>query len=101
MPHEIIGSLLHRIAPKFKRTLTRKLTIPATTTLASHGGELRDGARTVPYISSLTVVGRNSAFHLMDHTQMEELGGVEFRALNALLWIIPAVGLSLSGAQLF
>ena len=49
------------------------------------------GVKTVPYISFDAVVGRNSAFPYLTNTQIEELGGVEYRALNALLWIVAAV----------
>ncbi|KAH8828423.1 cation transport protein-domain-containing protein [Flagelloscypha sp. PMI_526] len=82
MPHEIIGSIVGYIFP---------VTIPQTTTITSlHGDSTTvDGVRPVPYISFPAIVGRNSTFHLMDSEQLEELGGVEYRALNALLWIIP------------
>lgn len=30
-------------------------------------------------------------FHLLTEEQLEELGGVEYRALTALLWIIAFV----------
>ena len=49
------------------------------------------GARPVSYISFEAVVGRNSAFHQLTHDQLEELGGVEYRGLTALLWIVGAV----------
>jgi hypothetical protein len=52
-----------------------------------------DGSKVVPYISFDAVVGRNSTFHLLTNEQLEELGGVEYRALNALLFIVGGVGL--------
>ena len=50
-------------------------------------------ARAVPYVSFDAVVGHNSSFEDLTKEQLEELGGVEFRALNALLWIVGTVGL--------
>jgi hypothetical protein len=48
-------------------------------------------ARAVPYVSFDAVVGHNSSFVSLTEEQLEELGGVEFRALNALLWIVGIV----------
>ncbi len=45
----------------------------------------------VSYVSFPPIVGRNSMFHLLTEEQLEELGGVEYRALTALLWIIAFV----------
>ncbi|KAL0950517.1 hypothetical protein HGRIS_007326 [Hohenbuehelia grisea] len=42
----------------------------------------------VSYVSFPPIVGRNSMFHLLTEEQLEELGGVEYRALTALLWIV-------------
>lgn len=50
-------------------------------------------ARAVPYVSFDAVVGPNSTFDELTEEQLEELGGVEFRALNALLWIVGIVRL--------
>ncbi|KAK0226367.1 cation transport protein-domain-containing protein [Armillaria fumosa] len=88
MPHEIIGSLIAWFFPKFKRKLTRTVTEPASTTIASHRGTTLTSARTVPYISFDAVVGHNSSFPYLTSNQLEELGGVEYRALTALLWIV-------------
>ncbi|KAK7472408.1 hypothetical protein VKT23_000522 [Stygiomarasmius scandens] len=90
MPHEIIHSIFRRFFPKLKRELSRTATIPRTTTIVSQHGDTipPPGAKVVPYISFDAVVGRNSTFPELDDTQMEELGGVEYRALNALLWIV-------------
>lgn len=95
MPHKILGSIFSRLFPKLERKLTRSLTYPATTTIASqHRGTVNaDGSKVVPYISFDAVVGRNSTFHLLTNEQLEELGGVEYRALNALLFIVGGVGL--------
>jgi hypothetical protein len=53
----------------------------------------------VPYISFNAIVGRNSTFHLLTKEQMEELGGVEYRALNALLWLVAGVSLIVLGVS--
>ncbi|KAF8608135.1 TrkH-domain-containing protein [Ceratobasidium sp. AG-I] len=76
MPHELAGRALKRFLPK-------TLTLPRTLTGGS-GGEPRE----VPYISFNALVGRNSQFHDLSQEEQEELGGVEYRALGALLWII-------------
>ena len=49
----------------------------------------------VPYLSFPTIVGRNSVFHGLTEDQLEELGGIEFRALNMLMWAVPLVCLVL------
>ncbi|KAJ3861901.1 cation transport protein-domain-containing protein [Lentinula novae-zelandiae] len=91
MPHEILQKLFDKFFPKLRHKLTRTITIPITTTIASQrGGNIPPGAKVVPYISFEAVVGRNSAFPLLSDEQLEELGGVEYRALNALLWIVGA-----------
>ena len=60
--------------------LTRTVTILRTQTLAS-----------APYIMFGAIVGRNSAFHGLSRDGLEELGGVEYRVLSALLWIVASV----------
>jgi hypothetical protein len=86
MPHEIARDIFTRFFPKLQRKLTRTMTIPRTTTL---NGVV--GAKPAPYISFNAIVGRNSAFHQLTREQQDELGGVEYRALNALLWIVAGV----------
>ncbi|KAI0079232.1 hypothetical protein K474DRAFT_1659278 [Panus rudis PR-1116 ss-1] len=89
MPHEIISKLFSRAFPKLERTLTRTVTIPRTQTIASQrDGQAPPGAKLVPYVSFDAVVGRNSKFHRLTREQLEELGGVEYRSLTALLWIV-------------
>lgn len=36
------------------------------------------------------VTGRNSQFHGLTHEEREQLGGVEYRAITLLSWIVPA-----------
>ncbi|KAJ7099551.1 cation transport protein-domain-containing protein [Mycena belliarum] len=88
MPHEIAKKLFTRFFPGLQRKLTRSITFPRTTTLASNRGENVVGAKPAPYISFTAVVGRNSAFQQLTKEQQDELGGVEYRALKALLWIV-------------
>ncbi|KAG7091120.1 hypothetical protein E1B28_010174 [Marasmius oreades] len=89
MPHEIIRSIIKKFFPKLGRKLTRTITIPRTMTVTSHHNPvIAPGTRPVPYVSFPAVVGRNSAFPMLTEEQIEELGGVEYRALTALLWIV-------------
>ncbi|KAJ7169106.1 cation transport protein-domain-containing protein [Mycena crocata] len=88
MPHEIVKDLFSRFFPKLQRKLTRTVTLPRTTTLASRRGDVSVGAKPAPYISFDAIVGRNSVFQQLTKEQQDELGGVEYRALKALLWIV-------------
>ncbi|KAF9268582.1 TrkH-domain-containing protein [Marasmius fiardii PR-910] len=89
MPHQIVHTLIKKYFPKFGRKLTRTVTIPRTMTITSNRHSvIAPGARPVPYVSFPAFVGRNSAFPMLTEEQLEELGGVEYRALNALLWIV-------------
>ncbi|KAI8970814.1 cation transport protein-domain-containing protein [Trametes punicea] len=97
MPHEILSRLFSRAFPQLERKLTRTLTMPRTRTIASERGTLPPGTRPVSYISFEAVVGRNSVFQSLSREQLEELGGVEYRALTALLWLVAGyhIGLQL------
>ncbi|KAG2356590.1 cation transport protein-domain-containing protein [Suillus spraguei] len=110
MPHELLGMLFGWLFPNTKNRLERTVTIPITTTLTgsglgrtmsgtasipgrpTHGGSIsaKEGTKPVTYISSDTIVGRNSAFHFSTKEQLEELAGVEYRALNVLLWLVAS-----------
>lgn len=46
--------------------------------------------KVVPYLTFDAVVGKNSAFNDLSDEELEELGGVELRALNLLSWAVPA-----------
>lgn len=93
MPHEIARDLFSHFFPKLQRKLTRTMTLPRITTLTSRRGEVGVvGAKPAPYISFDAIVGRNSAFQQLTKEQQDELGGVEYRALKALLWIVAGVG---------
>jgi Cation transport protein len=91
MPHVLVFRFFDRYFPKLRQRLRRTVTIPMTTSLTSQREDVPSETKSVPYISFDVTVGRNSAFHLLTREQMEELGGVEYRALNALLWIVAAV----------
>jgi hypothetical protein len=69
------------------------MTIPATTSLVPTNAAqpALPNAKVVPYISFNAIVGRNSNFRNLTNEQLEELGGIEYRALNVLLWIIGLV----------
>ncbi|KAI0941630.1 hypothetical protein AcW1_003472 [Taiwanofungus camphoratus] len=88
MPHEIASNLVRRYFPQLERKFTRTITMPRTRTIASQHGTVAPGTRPVPYISFEAVVDRNSAFKRLTNEQLEELGGIEYRALSALLWIV-------------
>ncbi|KAJ7619581.1 potassium transporter [Roridomyces roridus] len=83
-PVAVAQRVLKAGAPQTFRTLTRKMTLPYTETL---------GAKDTPWLSfDGLVVGRNSAFHTETLTdeQLETIGGVEYRALDLLSYLIPA-----------
>ncbi|KAF9464972.1 cation transport protein-domain-containing protein [Collybia nuda] len=88
MPYAMATGLFDRVFPNIRKKLSRTVTIPHTTSYVPTHENPPPGAKSAPYISFRAIVGRNSAFHELTHEQMEELGGVEFRALNALLWIV-------------
>lgn len=92
--HSIVSEVSQRLFPRFHQKVKRTLTMPRTATLlpadtvrTSQGP--RENSTVVPYLSFPTIVGRNSAFHGLTEDQLEELGGIEFRALNMLMWAVP------------
>lgn len=94
MPHEIISSIVHKFFPNLEQRIRRTVTVPVTRTLTSHhveSGQRDAGSRPVTYITFNALVGRNSTFHDLTHEQIEELCGIEFKALNCLVWIVPCV----------
>ncbi|CAE7230532.1 unnamed protein product [Rhizoctonia solani] len=92
MPHELAGRAIKRFFPQ-TMTMTRTLTMGSGTA----------EPRQVPYITFDAIVGRNSQFHDLSPDEQEELGGVEYRALGALLWIIAVYhfGIQLFGFVVF
>ncbi|KAH8982179.1 cation transport protein-domain-containing protein [Lactarius hatsudake] len=80
---------LQRLFPSLGRNIHRTLTMPdAPRFLVSDQGEVPPGARPVSYLSFKARVGHNSRFIGLSDDDYEELGGVEYRALSALLWIV-------------
>ncbi|KIY46038.1 TrkH-domain-containing protein [Fistulina hepatica ATCC 64428] len=94
MPWTIAKAIIGRLFPRIRSKLRRTLTVPMTTTI--HSMNIRDESlqgiesRAVPYISFEAVVGRNSNFHMLTQEQLEELGGIEYRGLRVLLWIVSS-----------
>ncbi|RPD56080.1 TrkH-domain-containing protein [Lentinus tigrinus ALCF2SS1-7] len=91
-PRQLLSRIISKLSPRFKNRLKRTLTVPRTETLVprSGGAVMAPGGpvKPVPYLSFSAIV-RNSTFHGLSEENIEELGGVEYRALSALLWIIP------------
>ena len=90
---------MRRLFPNLEQKLTRTLTMPRTMSLVSGRANAPPGAKVVPYISFDAIVGRNSSFHHLTSEQRDKIGGVEYRALRALLWIIGAVSRMTSAAS--
>ena len=85
-------NILHHFFPSLKRGLHHTLTTPLSPVLfVSDQGEVPPGARPVPYLRFHARVDRNSHFIGLSDDDYEELGGVEYRALTILLWIVSAV----------
>ncbi|KAJ7250788.1 potassium transporter [Mycena rebaudengoi] len=96
-PVALAKKLFKRGAPTTFRKLERKMTMPYTETLE---------AKKVPWLKfDGLVVGRNSAFRTETLTdeQIENIGGVEYRALRLLSYLIPIyfVGTQLLSFVLF
>lgn len=105
MPHQIIARIASFAAPKISNRLQRTISVPARTmsmgsqtgertlgnTGTSTGVELNARTKSAPYISFDAIIGRNSRFIDLEEEELEELGGVEYRALRMLLWLVPLV----------
>lgn len=95
-PLSLLKSLFRRFFPGATKSVTKTLTMPRTNTIGGKGARAPDGLegsvdKEVPYITFAAVVGRNSRFEGLTAEQMDELGGVEYRALRVLLWIVTIV----------
>jgi hypothetical protein len=93
-PFELLKMLIDRFFPKAAMTVSRTMTMPRTNSIAGRGtinSGITEDQKEVPYISFSAVVGRNSRFHDLTEEQMDELGGVEYRGLRVLLYIVIAV----------
>jgi hypothetical protein len=87
---------LYHLFPSFKQKLHRTLTAPLSPVLfvpdqVLDQAEVPLGARPVSYLSFYARVGHNSRFIGLSDDDREELGGVEYRALSVLLWIVSGV----------
>jgi len=94
----IIQALARRIIPHAVDKLDRKFTIPPTTTLVSNREQghsvLNPFMRFAPWLTFDELrVGRNSDFNTDDLTdeKLEEIGGIEYRALRVLGYLVSAV----------
>ncbi|KAK4685671.1 Trk/Ktr/HKT type cation transporter, partial [Tremellales sp. Uapishka_1] len=89
-PLQLLTKLFRRVFPETSKTLTKSLTMGRTNTLSGRNTIAVDGAsaKEVPYISFDAVVGRNSRFQGLTEEQMDELGGVEYRALRVLFYVV-------------
>jgi len=52
---------------------------------------IRRSSMTLPYFTFTPTVGRNSLFVDLTEDQREELGGVEYRAVKTLLWVLLCI----------
>ncbi|KAI0642944.1 TrkH-domain-containing protein [Trametes meyenii] len=91
---DVVGSLSRKLFPGLRHQLKRTLTVPRTETLVPQTtadvAPISVGpVKRVPYLSFSATVNRNSTFRGLTAENIEELGGVEYRALCSLLWIIP------------
>ncbi|EJD07960.1 uncharacterized protein FOMMEDRAFT_164765 [Fomitiporia mediterranea MF3/22] len=86
-PTDLALRFLRKVAPGVENKLVRTVTIPNTRTMSTYPSTAKS-TKTAPYFSFNAIIGRNSKFHLLTEEQLEELGGVEYRALTALLWIV-------------
>lgn len=92
-PFQLAKGLVQRVAPKASLSFGKTATMPRTNTISGRGTMATDGTqgKEVPYISFSAVVGRNSRFTDLTDEQKDELGGVEYRALRVLLYIVVGV----------
>ncbi|KZS87287.1 TrkH-domain-containing protein [Sistotremastrum niveocremeum HHB9708] len=109
-PPTWVSFIFKKFFPSAQRRLKRTMTIPLVTTYTNVAGPTRanneppnaeksSDAKGVPYVTFEARVGRNSAFEMLTREELEELGGVEYRALNVLLWIVGIyhIGLQIIG----
>jgi len=90
------SALVRKLFPGLHQKLWHTITEPRTSALLpGNPGDVpqdsRESATVVPYLTFPAVVGKNSAFSNLTQEQLEELGGLEFRALNMLMWAVPLV----------
>lgn len=92
-PFELAAIAMKRAMPGVQERFTRTMTMPQSATFTSirSGGALTEnGAKAAPYLSFDATVTGNSRFHALTEAQRDELGGVEYRALDLLAKLVPA-----------
>ncbi|PPQ63028.1 hypothetical protein CVT24_005974, partial [Panaeolus cyanescens] len=87
-PWTMLMLVISRLFPTVRERFSRTMTIPVTTSLVPGHVTRSPDEKAAPYLSFGTTVGRNSAFHRLTKDQLAEVGGVEYRALNALLCLV-------------
>lgn len=97
-PITLATKVFHRFAPqKLRLGLRRTFTAPPPATLVPTTALEQDFSGPVQYAKYFTTVvvgvARNSKFHIDDLSddQLEEMGGVEYRALRVLGYLVAAV----------
>lgn len=97
-PIDLAGRGIKAVLPGVRERVMRSTTMPRTSTIASTHSFTRigtqvgpdGGVKSAPYLSFDVNVYGNSMFHSLTEAQREELGGVEYRALDMLAKIVPA-----------
>jgi Trk-type K+ transport system membrane component len=93
-PLEAVNHVVERLFPKLQRQITRTTTIPQTSTFASTHS-VGESSRPAPYLTFSATVSRNSRFQDLSEAQKDELGGVEYRALDLLAKLLPVYWLTI------
>ncbi len=83
--HYLINKLM---SSRAQQQMPRTSTIASTHSLSGLSND--PNVRSAPYFSFDVLVSRNSKFHELTEEQRDELGGVEYRAIDLLAKIIPA-----------
>ncbi|SNX84022.1 related to potassium transporter TRK-1 [Melanopsichium pennsylvanicum] len=92
-PLEIASMAIKKAVPGVQERFQRTMTMPRTatfTSIRSGGGLPEGGTKAAPYLSFDATVTGNSRFHALTEAQRDELGGVEYRALDLLAKLVPA-----------
>lgn len=96
-PPQVLSGVLRALFPGLHNRLRRRMMMPRTETLVPQASIVDGRApssgrwKAVSYLPFSATVGRNSAFRGLSAEQIDQLGGIEYRALTALLWIVPLV----------
>lgn len=90
-PLNIGKKVFRKIFPETSKNLARTFTVPRTNTMSGRSTGQGTESKDAPYISFSATIGRNSRFEGLTTEQMDELGGVEYRALRVLLYIVVGV----------